>query len=74
MGWAVSSQASALVRGLRHETGKLPARRPGMASLCIARSRIRWSGRSHGHDTREVLDEIGVTPEQLAQLRERGIV
>lgn len=35
---------------------------------------IRWSGRSHGHDTREVLDEIGVTPDQLAQLRDRGIV
>ncbi|MEV8253733.1 CoA transferase [Rhodoglobus sp. NPDC076762] len=35
---------------------------------------IRWSGRTHGHDTSEVLDEIGVTPEQLAQLRESGIV
>lgn len=35
---------------------------------------IRWSGRTHGHDTSEVLDEIGVTPEQLARLRESGIV
>ena len=35
---------------------------------------IRWSGRGHGRDTDEVLDEIGVTPEQLAALRERGIV
>ncbi|MGV8912452.1 MAG: CaiB/BaiF CoA transferase family protein [Rhodoglobus sp.] len=35
---------------------------------------IRWSGRRHGHDTSTVLDEIGVTPEQLTALRERGIV
>jgi len=35
---------------------------------------IRWSGRGHGRDTDEVLDEIGVTPEQLVALRERGIV
>lgn len=35
---------------------------------------IRWSGRRHGHDTGTVLDEIGVTPEQLTALRERGIV
>lgn len=35
---------------------------------------IRWSGRTHGHDTSEVLNEIGVTPEQLDQLRESGIV
>lgn len=35
---------------------------------------IRWSGRRHGHDTSAVLDEIGVTPQQLTALRERGIV
>ncbi|MCS5732805.1 CaiB/BaiF CoA transferase family protein [Herbiconiux daphne] len=35
---------------------------------------IRWAGRQHGADSAEVLAEIGVTPEQLAALRERGIV
>lgn len=35
---------------------------------------IRWAGRRHGQDTDDVLAEIGVTPEQLAALRERGIV
>jgi crotonobetainyl-CoA:carnitine CoA-transferase CaiB-like acyl-CoA transferase len=35
---------------------------------------IRWSGRPHGHDTDEVLDEIGITAEQRAALRERGIL
>jgi crotonobetainyl-CoA:carnitine CoA-transferase CaiB-like acyl-CoA transferase len=35
---------------------------------------IRWAGRPHGADTDEVLAEIGVTPEQLAALREAGVV
>ena len=35
---------------------------------------IRWAGRPHGRDTEEVLEEIGVTPEQVQRLRERGIV
>ena len=35
---------------------------------------IRFTGRAHGADTEAVLEEIGVTPEQLAALRERGIV
>jgi crotonobetainyl-CoA:carnitine CoA-transferase CaiB-like acyl-CoA transferase len=35
---------------------------------------IRWAGRAHGRDTESVLEEIGVTPEQLARLREQGIV
>ena len=35
---------------------------------------IRWAGRRHGEDTADVLAEIGVTPEQLAALRERGVV
>jgi crotonobetainyl-CoA:carnitine CoA-transferase CaiB-like acyl-CoA transferase len=35
---------------------------------------IRWAGRAHGHDSGEVLAEIGVSPEELASLRERGIV
>ncbi|MFB2597026.1 CaiB/BaiF CoA transferase family protein [Herbiconiux sp. P17] len=35
---------------------------------------IRWTGRGHGADSAAVLAEIGVTPEQLAALRERGVV
>ena len=35
---------------------------------------IRWAGRRHGADTDEVLASIGVTREQLAALRESGIV
>jgi crotonobetainyl-CoA:carnitine CoA-transferase CaiB-like acyl-CoA transferase len=35
---------------------------------------IRWAGRAHGHDTDDVLAEIGVTREQVEALRERGVV
>jgi len=35
---------------------------------------IRWPGRPHGQDSDEVLASIGVTREQLAALRESGIV
>jgi len=35
---------------------------------------IRWPGRPHGADTDEVLARVGVTREQLAALREAGIV
>jgi crotonobetainyl-CoA:carnitine CoA-transferase CaiB-like acyl-CoA transferase len=35
---------------------------------------IRWAGRRHGADTAAVLTEIGVTAEQVAALRERGVV
>lgn len=35
---------------------------------------IRWPGRPHGADTDEVLAQVGVTREQLAALREAGIV
>ena len=35
---------------------------------------IRWAGRPHGADTAEVLGEIGVTADELADLRERGVV
>lgn len=35
---------------------------------------IRWAGRDHGENTDEVLEQVGVTADQLAQLRERGIV
>jgi crotonobetainyl-CoA:carnitine CoA-transferase CaiB-like acyl-CoA transferase len=36
--------------------------------------RVRWAGRPHGADTDEVLSSIGVTREQLAALRESGVV
>ncbi|HEX6357976.1 CoA transferase [Actinophytocola sp.] len=36
--------------------------------------RIRWAGRPHGADTEEILASIGVTREQVAALRESGIV
>jgi crotonobetainyl-CoA:carnitine CoA-transferase CaiB-like acyl-CoA transferase len=36
--------------------------------------RIRWAGRRHGADTDEVLASVGVTREQLAALRESGVV
>ncbi|MDQ3790254.1 MAG: CoA transferase, partial [Actinomycetota bacterium] len=35
---------------------------------------IRWPGRPHGADTDEVLAKVGVSREQLAALREAGIV
>lgn len=35
---------------------------------------IRWAGRKHSRDTDEVLAEVGVTHEQLAALRERGVI
>jgi len=35
---------------------------------------IRWAGRRHGADTDEVLESVGVTREQLAALREAGVV
>ncbi|MDN0194825.1 CoA transferase [Streptomyces sp. S.PNR 29] len=33
---------------------------------------IRWAGRPHGADTGEVLSELGLTPAELAALREEG--
>ena len=35
---------------------------------------IRWSGRSHGRDTDEILSSVGVTREQLDALRREGVV
>jgi crotonobetainyl-CoA:carnitine CoA-transferase CaiB-like acyl-CoA transferase len=35
---------------------------------------IRHAGRAHGADTDQVLASIGVTAEQVAQLREHGVV
>ncbi|MCU1424587.1 MAG: acyl-CoA transferase [Microbacteriaceae bacterium] len=35
---------------------------------------IRWAGRAHGRDTSDVLAEIGVSADQLEQLKQRGIV
>lgn len=33
---------------------------------------IRWAGRPHGADTEEVLTELGLTPDDLAELRAEG--
>lgn len=35
---------------------------------------IRWTGRRHGADTESVLGSIGIPPERIAELRERGVV
>jgi crotonobetainyl-CoA:carnitine CoA-transferase CaiB-like acyl-CoA transferase len=35
--------------------------------------RIRWSGRTQGHDTAEVLAELGVDAAALEDLRSRGV-
>ncbi|MFC0624044.1 CaiB/BaiF CoA transferase family protein [Kribbella deserti] len=34
---------------------------------------IKWTGRAHGADTAEVLAEVGVSPERLAELRAEGV-
>jgi crotonobetainyl-CoA:carnitine CoA-transferase CaiB-like acyl-CoA transferase len=36
--------------------------------------RVRWSGRRIGQDTDEILSEIGIAPEQVAELRASGVV
>ncbi|MEU9592238.1 CaiB/BaiF CoA transferase family protein [Streptomyces sp. NPDC048219] len=35
---------------------------------------IRWAGRPHGADTEEVLTELGLTPADVKELREAGVV
>ncbi|ANB05887.1 acyl-CoA transferase [Streptomyces ambofaciens] len=35
---------------------------------------IRWAGRPHGADTEEVLTELGLSPADVKELREEGIV
>ncbi|MFG3162931.1 CaiB/BaiF CoA transferase family protein [Streptomyces sp. NPDC048232] len=35
---------------------------------------IRWAGRPHGADTEEVLTELGLTPADVKELREEGVV
>ncbi|MGV9773418.1 CaiB/BaiF CoA transferase family protein [Streptosporangium sp. NPDC003464] len=35
---------------------------------------IRWTGRPHGADTDEVLGALGLTAEDLAALREKGVI
>jgi len=52
-----------------------PVRMPNvMFRLSGTPGSIRHSGRPHGHDTDEVLREVGLTAEQIAALRERGVV
>ena len=36
--------------------------------------RVRWSGRRLGQDTEAILGELGIPPEQVAELRARGVV
>ena len=45
-----------------------------LARLSETPGEIRWSGREHGADTAEVLDEIGVDAEELERLRAEGVV
>ena len=35
---------------------------------------VRWTGRSHGADTDRILGSLGLTAEQIAALRERGVI
>jgi crotonobetainyl-CoA:carnitine CoA-transferase CaiB-like acyl-CoA transferase len=35
---------------------------------------IEWAGGPHGRDTEAVLGELGVSPEELARLRDEGVV
>jgi crotonobetainyl-CoA:carnitine CoA-transferase CaiB-like acyl-CoA transferase len=35
---------------------------------------IRWSGRPAGHDTEEVLAEIGIDAAEVQRLRQAGVV
>jgi crotonobetainyl-CoA:carnitine CoA-transferase CaiB-like acyl-CoA transferase len=35
---------------------------------------VRWSGRSHGEDTDRVLGSLGLTADDIAGLRDRGVV
>jgi crotonobetainyl-CoA:carnitine CoA-transferase CaiB-like acyl-CoA transferase len=52
-----------------------PVRMPGlMFRLSATPGSIRHTGRPHGHDTDDVLREAGLTEEQIAALRERGVV
>jgi crotonobetainyl-CoA:carnitine CoA-transferase CaiB-like acyl-CoA transferase len=36
--------------------------------------RVRWAGRAHGADTEEVLVEAGLSPNEVAQLRQDGLL
>jgi crotonobetainyl-CoA:carnitine CoA-transferase CaiB-like acyl-CoA transferase len=35
---------------------------------------IRWAGRPHGADTAEVLAELGISGDELATLRDQGVI
>ena len=45
-----------------------------LARLSETPGEIRWSGREHGADTADVLDEIGVDAKRLERLRAEGVV
>ncbi len=35
---------------------------------------VRWAGRAHGADTDEVLREVGLSADEVAQLRQAGVL
>jgi crotonobetainyl-CoA:carnitine CoA-transferase CaiB-like acyl-CoA transferase len=43
-----------------------------VARLSETPGEIRWAGRAHGADTAEVLAEVGIDGDALAQLRSEG--
>ena len=45
-----------------------------LARLSETPGEIRWSGREHGADTADVLDELGVDAKRLERLRAEGVV
>jgi crotonobetainyl-CoA:carnitine CoA-transferase CaiB-like acyl-CoA transferase len=45
-----------------------------IARLSETPGEIRWAGRAHGADTAEVLAELGIEQDELAELRKQGAV
>lgn len=67
-------QAREMIQHMALPDGQ-PFAMPGVVpKLSATPGRTRWVGPELGEHTQEVLDRIGVTPEQLAQLREAGLV
>jgi crotonobetainyl-CoA:carnitine CoA-transferase CaiB-like acyl-CoA transferase len=45
-----------------------------LARLSATPGGVRWPGRPHGADTDAVLTELGLTPDEAAELRAGGVV
>jgi crotonobetainyl-CoA:carnitine CoA-transferase CaiB-like acyl-CoA transferase len=45
-----------------------------MFRLTVTPGEIRWTGRPHGADTDEVLGGLGLSPEDVAALRDKGVI